>query len=68
MLGGELAVLHAPMFDGLSGEPFALFDDGLRPANVGVGGPHVVEALVVAPVVVVLYECFDLLLKFTCKN
>jgi len=28
MLGGELAVLQAPMFDCLSLDPFALFDDG----------------------------------------
>ena len=28
MLGGELAVLQAPMFDGLSFDSFPLFDDG----------------------------------------
>jgi hypothetical protein len=28
MLGGELAVLQASMFDGLSFDPFPLFDDG----------------------------------------
>jgi hypothetical protein len=28
MLSGELAVLQAPMFDGLSLDPFAQFDDG----------------------------------------
>jgi len=28
MLGGELAVLQAPMLDGLSLDPFALLDDG----------------------------------------
>jgi hypothetical protein len=28
MLGGQLAVLQAPMFDGLSLDPFALLDDG----------------------------------------
>jgi len=27
MLGGALAVLQAPMFDGLSLDPFSLFDD-----------------------------------------
>ena len=60
MLGGELAVLQAPMFDGLSLDPFALFDDGRCPAEVGVGGRHVVQALVVALVVVVLDEGLDL--------
>ena len=48
MLGGELAVLQAPMFDGLSLDPFALFDDGWSPAEVGIGGRHVVQASVVA--------------------
>jgi hypothetical protein len=28
MLSGEYAVLRAPIFDGLSFDPFALFDDG----------------------------------------
>ena len=60
MLGGELAVLQAPMFDGLSLDPFALFDDGGRPAEVGVGGRHVVQALVVALMVVMFDERLDL--------
>ena len=60
MLSGELAVLQAPIFDGLSLDPFALFDDGWCPAEVGVCRRHVVQALVVAPVVVVLDEGFDL--------
>lgn len=38
MLGGELAVSQAPMFDGLSFDLFALFDDGRRPAEVDIGG------------------------------
>ena len=33
MLGGELAVLQAPMFDGLSLDPFALFEDDLGSAK-----------------------------------
>ena len=60
MLSGELAVLQAPMFDGLSLDPFALFDDGIGPAEVGVGRGDVVEALVVAPMIVVLDEGLDL--------
>ena len=60
MLGSELAVLQAPMFDGLSLGPFALFDDGLGPAEVGIRGRHIIEALVVAPVVVTLDERLDL--------
>lgn len=60
MLNGELAVLQAPIFDGLSLNPFTLFDDGRCPAEVGVGGRHVVQALVIAQVVIVLDEDFDL--------
>ena len=54
ILGAYLAVLQAPMFDSLAFDPFALFDDGFSPAEVGVGWRHVVEALVIAPVVVML--------------
>jgi hypothetical protein len=38
ILGGKLAVLQSPMLDGLSFDPFALLDDGLRPAQVGIAG------------------------------
>jgi len=60
MLGVELAVLQAPMFDGLSLDPFALADDGLGPSEVGIGGRHVLQALLVTLVVVVLDEGLDL--------
>ena len=63
MLGGELAVLQASMFDGLSLDPFALFEDSFGSAEVGVGGCHIVEALVVAPMVIVLDERLYLGLK-----
>ena len=56
MLCGELAVLQAPMFDSVSLDPFALFDDGRRPAEVGICGRHVVQAFVVTLVIVVLNE------------
>lgn len=65
MLGGELAVLQAAMFDGLSLDPFALFDDGFGPAEVGVGRRDVVEALVVASVVIMLDERLDLAFEVT---
>jgi len=48
ILGGELAVLQAPIFDGLSFDPLSLFNDGLCPAEVGIGGRDVVQASVVA--------------------
>jgi hypothetical protein len=60
VLSGELAVLQAAMFDGLSLDGLALFDDGWRPAEVGVSGRHVFQALVIALVVVVLDEGLDL--------
>ena len=60
MLGGELAVLQAPMFDGLPFDPFSLFEDDCGPSEVGVGGRHIFEALVVSLVVVMLDERFDL--------
>ena len=56
-------MLQAPIFDGLSFCPFALLDDGLRPAEVGIGRCDVVQALVIALMVVMLDERFDLLLK-----
>ncbi len=56
-------MLQAPMFDGLSLDPFALFDDGGGPAEVGIGGRHVFQALVVTLVIVVLDERLDLGLK-----
>jgi hypothetical protein len=55
-LDGELAVLQAPMLDGLSLDPFALLDDGRRPTEIGACRRHIVQALVVALVVVVLDE------------
>ena len=64
MLGGEFAVLQAPIFDGLSFDPSALLDDGLCPAEVGIGRRNVVQALVIALMVVVFDERFDLALKF----
>ena len=63
MLGGELAALQAPMFDGLSFNPFTLLDDGFGPAELGIGGCDVIQALMIALVVVVLDEGLDLGLK-----
>lgn len=60
MLSDELAVLQAPMLDGLPFDPFSLFDDSCGPAEVGVGWRHVAQALVIAPMVVVLDEGADL--------
>ena len=56
-------MLQAPMFECLSLDPFSSFDDGGSPAEVGIGGCDVVEALVVALVVVMLDEGLDLLFE-----
>lgn len=52
-------MLQAPMFDGLSLDPFAQFDDCRSPAEVGVGRRHIGQALVVSLVIVVLDEGLD---------
>ena len=51
------------MFDGLSFDPFALFDDGFGSAEVGIGGRYVVQALVIAVMVVVFDKRRNLGLK-----
>ena len=56
-------MLQAPIFECLSLDPFSSFDDGRCPAEVGIGGRHIVDALVVALVVVMLDERFDLLFE-----
>ena len=53
-------MLQAPMFDGLLFDPFSLLEDGVGPAEVGIGRRHNAEALVVALVVVMLDERFEL--------
>jgi hypothetical protein len=53
-------VLQAPMLDGLSLDPFTLFEDGGCSAEVGVGRGHVAQRFVLALVAVVLDEGFDL--------
>ena len=53
-------MLQAPIFDGFAFDPFSLFDDGLCPAEVGVGGRDVFQAIVVALMVVMFDEGLDL--------
>ena len=63
MLGGELAVLQAPMFDGLSFDLGALGEDGGTVSEVDIGRGQVVEALVVPAVIIVADERLDLRLE-----
>ena len=47
MLGGELAVKQAAIFDGFSLDGFATLDDSGSPAEVGVSGRHVLASALV---------------------
>ena len=51
---------QASRFDGLSFDPFALFQNGLAAAEVVIGRGEVLQALVVAPVVVMIDKGIDL--------
>ena len=55
-----IAVLQAPVLDSLSFDPFSFQQDGLAPAEVGVGGCDVFQALVITPMIVALDEGLDL--------
>ena len=58
---------QAPGFDGLSFDPFSLFEDGLAASEVDIGRGEVLQALVVSPVVVVFDEGIDLLPEIAGK-
>ena len=53
-------MLQAPLFDGLSLDPFSLQQDGLAAPEVDVGRGEIVEALVVSAMIVMLDESRDL--------
>ncbi len=57
--------MQASRFEFLSFDPFALFQNGFVASEVDVGGRDVFEALVVALMVVVIDEGFDLGFKIT---
>ena len=58
-------MVQATGLDGQFVELFSLFDDGGVPAKVGIGRSDVVQALVVATVVVVIEELADLFFQIT---
>jgi len=68
ILSGALAVLQAPILDSLSSDPFLLLNDGLCPAEVGIGRCDVVQPLAIALMVVVLDERFDLALADATRS
>jgi len=49
-------LVQAPMFDGLSLDPFSLLYDCFGPAEVCICGCHIFQALVIALVIVMLDE------------
>ena len=53
-------MLQAPVFHCLSFDPFSFSQDGLAAPAVDIGGRKIVEALVVAVMVVVIDEGADL--------
>ena len=60
MLRGLFVVKQPTVLDGLAFDPFSLQQDRLTAPEVDVGRGEIVDALVIAPVVVVRDECIDL--------
>src|SRR5690606_12912037 len=56
-------MLQAPLFDGLSLDPFSLQQDSLAAPEVNVGGSEIVQALMISPMVVAVDEGRDLALE-----
>jgi hypothetical protein len=54
-----LLVLQSSLSDGLAFDPFSLKQDGLASSEVDVGRCQVLQAFVVAPVIVVIDEAAD---------
>ena len=58
-------MLQAPLFDRLSLDAFSVQQDGLAAPEVDVGGGEIVEAFVIAPMVITLDEGCDLGIEVT---
>ena len=58
-LGGFQAVLQSSLFDGVAFDPFPFQYDGLASTEVDIGWRQVLQAFVVAAVIVVLDEADD---------
>ena len=56
----RFALAPGSLFDGLVFDPFALKQDGLTASEVDVGRGEVLQALMVAVVIVVIDEAIDL--------
>ena len=62
------AVKQAPGFDCFLFDPFALYENGFVPAEVDIGGCDIVQALVIALVIVVMDEGCDLSFEVTWQE
>ena len=56
---------QAPGFDGLPFDPFSLFQNGPAASEVDIGRSEVLQALVIAPMVVMIDKGIDLLPEVT---
>lgn len=56
---------QASRFDGLSFDPFSLFQDGVTPPEVDIGWGQVLQALVITMMVIVVDKGVDLLPEIT---
>ena len=63
MLCGDLAVMQVFGFDSLSFDLFSLFQDDQTPSKVDIGMGQIIDALVIAVVIVVVHEGFNAGLK-----
>ena len=60
ILGGDFAVLQAPVFEGLSFDAPTFLEDCPAPAEVDIRRGQVLQALVIAMMIIVLDEVADL--------
>jgi hypothetical protein len=58
-LGGFALVLQSSSFDGVALDPFTLKQDGLAASEVDIGRGQVLQAFVVAVVIVMVDEAID---------
>ena len=59
MLCGDLAVIQAAGFYGLSFDPFSLSQDGLSPSEVDIGTGQIIDTLAIVVLVIVIHEGFN---------
>jgi hypothetical protein len=68
MLRGLSTVYQSTSLDGVAFDPFSFQQDGLFTSKVDVGRGEIVDALVIAAVIVVGHEGLDLVFQITRQN